>query len=108
VVAPAIFADAERYHGGGIAGLRPGEVPAILTEGETVLPRGAGGAATVVNVTVNNHTGAKVERTERRRADGGREITLDLRDENSRQIARGDHDVALQARYGLTPKASRR
>lgn len=43
VVDPAIFAAAPRYHQGGIAGLMPGEVPAILQEGERVIPRGAGG-----------------------------------------------------------------
>ncbi|RMD93360.1 MAG: hypothetical protein D6811_05140 [Alphaproteobacteria bacterium] len=36
-----VFAGAPRYHGGGIAGLRSDEVPAILQRGEVVLPRGA-------------------------------------------------------------------
>ena len=40
-VPPAVFAGAARYHGGGIAGLRPDEVPIIAQAGETVLPRGA-------------------------------------------------------------------
>lgn len=40
-VDPRVFAFAPRYHEGGIAGLRPDEVPAILQRGETVLPRGA-------------------------------------------------------------------
>jgi hypothetical protein len=31
------FANAQRYHVGGIAGLKPGEVPAILKQGEEVL-----------------------------------------------------------------------
>jgi lambda family phage tail tape measure protein len=34
-----IFAGAPRYHTGGIAGLQPGEIPAILQRGETVLPK---------------------------------------------------------------------
>ena len=38
-VPPAIFAGAERYHTGGIAGLRPDEVPIIAQRGETILPR---------------------------------------------------------------------
>lgn len=41
-VNPAVFAGAPRYHSGGVAGLRPGEVPAILQKGEIVLPKGAG------------------------------------------------------------------
>jgi phage-related minor tail protein len=34
---PAAFAGAPRYHGGGIAGLQPDEIPAILKRGEAVL-----------------------------------------------------------------------
>ena len=37
-----MFAGAPRYHEGGIAGLKPGEVPAILQKGEVVLPKGMG------------------------------------------------------------------
>lgn len=37
---PSTFAGAKRYHTGGIAGLQPGEIPAILQRGEVVLPRG--------------------------------------------------------------------
>jgi tape measure domain-containing protein len=40
-VHPGVFAGAPRYHSGGIAGLKPDEVPAILQKGEVVLPRGA-------------------------------------------------------------------
>lgn len=39
-VSPKTFAGAKRYHTGGVAGLQPGEVPAILQRGEVVLPRG--------------------------------------------------------------------
>lgn len=38
-VNPAIFRNAARYHSGGIAGIKPGEVPAILQKGEEVLTR---------------------------------------------------------------------
>lgn len=38
-VPSAMFANAVRYHTGGIAGLQPGEVPAILQRGEEVLTR---------------------------------------------------------------------
>jgi hypothetical protein len=34
-----VFAGAPRYHGGGIAGLKPDEVPAILQRGEEVVSR---------------------------------------------------------------------
>lgn len=39
-VLPQWFQNAARYHTGGIAGLRPNEIPAILEEGEEVLTRG--------------------------------------------------------------------
>jgi uncharacterized protein (TIGR02594 family) len=38
-VQPSWFAAATRYHGGGIVGLRPREIPAILERGEEVLTR---------------------------------------------------------------------
>jgi hypothetical protein len=38
-VSPLVFAGAMRYHGGGLAGLRPNEVPTILERGEEVLTR---------------------------------------------------------------------
>ena len=53
-VPPAVFAGAERYHGGGIAGLRPDEVPIIAQAGETVLPRGAQIAAPQVDIRFVN------------------------------------------------------
>ncbi|MCK8779090.1 phage tail length tape measure family protein [Rhizobium sp. NTR19] len=44
-VSPSVFAGAKRYHKGGVAGLMPGEVPAILQRGEVVIPRGAKAAS---------------------------------------------------------------
>lgn len=63
VVDPSLFASAARYHTGGIVGLRPNEIPAVLERGEEVLtrsdprhqlngggtPGGGGGGVTVVN-----------------------------------------------------------
>jgi len=55
-VSPSVFAGAQRYHSGGVAGLRPGEVPAILQKGEVVIPRGArpqnDNRATTINMPV--------------------------------------------------------
>lgn len=59
-VVPTWAANATRYHTGGIAGLRPDEVPTILQKGEEVLtaedPRHRlnGGAAPAVNVKLVN------------------------------------------------------
>ena len=36
---PLVFANAPRYHTGGIVGLQPNEVPAILQRGEEVLTK---------------------------------------------------------------------
>lgn len=56
-VSPSAFTGAKRYHKGGIAGLQPGEVPAILQRGEVVLPRGAkSGGSQDVHVTVGVST----------------------------------------------------
>lgn len=65
-VSPMWFANAARYHGGGVAGLKPGEVPAILEEGERIrtvdqeralqerLRSGGDGSASPLNVKVVN------------------------------------------------------
>lgn len=61
-VSPSVFAGAQRYHSGGVAGLRPGEVPAILQKGELVIPKspnmpkmgGSAPAAAAGNVTTYN------------------------------------------------------
>ena len=51
-----VFAGAPRYHSGGIAGLMPGEIPAILQRGEVVLPKDASRTSTPVNVVMNIST----------------------------------------------------
>jgi hypothetical protein len=63
-VSPLVFAGAARYHGGGIAGLRPNEVPAILESGvnaEEVLTaddprhvRNGGGRSASINQKIVN------------------------------------------------------
>lgn len=52
-VSPSVFSGAKRYHKGGIAGLMPGEVPAILQRGEVVIPRGGKTTAGRETITVN-------------------------------------------------------
>ncbi|MDD3182309.1 MAG: phage tail tape measure C-terminal domain-containing protein [Alphaproteobacteria bacterium] len=54
-----VFAGAPRYHSGGIAGLKPDEVPAILQRGEEVISkkdrsRRSSGVNLVMNVTTPN------------------------------------------------------
>jgi lambda family phage tail tape measure protein len=47
-----VYASAPRYHTGGVAGLKPGEIPAILERGETVIPKGTSMGSNV-NVVMN-------------------------------------------------------
>lgn len=55
---PLLFAGAPRYHSGGMVGLKPGEVPAILQTGEEVLsrrdPRNAANGGGGTNVRIIN------------------------------------------------------
>lgn len=102
-VPSAAFAGAPRYHSGGIAGLRPDEVPAILQRGERVLPVGAGGGGTVVNVIESPGQGGQV----RQRQENGQTITdvlVDrIRSVVSSDVTRGTGPIsdALSRSYGL-------
>ncbi|MDX0105480.1 hypothetical protein GOC33_05505 [Sinorhizobium meliloti] len=64
MVSPSTFAGAKRYHTGGVAGLMPGEVPAILQRGEVVLPRGTkaqgGGETITINLRADDSVIAEV------------------------------------------------
>ena len=81
-VSPSAFSGATRYHTGGIAGMRPDEVPTILQRGEEVLtkddPRhryngSSGGGGTTVNII--NESGGQVETQQRQ---NGNESIVDV------------------------------
>lgn len=86
MVSPSVFASARRMHDGGMAGLRSGEVPAILQRGEIVLPKdmvqGAGrvGPSITFNVQTPDVEGF-------RRSEG--QITAML----TRAVARGQRNM---------------
>lgn len=93
-----VFAGAPRYHAGGIAGLKPDEVPAILQRGERVIPKEAGqGGDGAVTVNITNHidaSGAYPESIEHikkalaeDRAGRKAEITAAVRDAKDRRLA---------------------
>jgi len=99
-VPSAAFANAQRYHNGGIAGLKPNEVPAILEKGEMVIPKSQvgqqGGAGIVVNIgpTTIDASGADPEAIRRLEAAmvadrqaRRREIVEVVRDAQARRIA---------------------
>lgn len=81
-VSPGMFAGAERYHNGGVAGLRAGEVPAILQKGEMVLPRGRGMGSGQSVMIVDQRTNAPpIERD-----DLGGMVRMVVRDEVGRHV----------------------
>lgn len=86
-VSAAIFANAKRYHSGGTV-LMPGEVPAILQRGETVLPRGSG--ATVVELRMSPDVEARVLR----RAEGS---SVRITEAGMRQVERRVPGLMLEA-----------
>jgi GH24 family phage-related lysozyme (muramidase) len=95
-VSPSTFSDAKRYHTGGIAGLQPGEVPAILQRGELVLPRGSkigsgsGGYAPTYNIDARGADQAAVARMERglqeRDRTESKRVSGRMHQQNSRKI----------------------
>lgn len=109
-VDPAIFAGAPRYH----SGLLPDEFPAILQEGETVIPKGgfkvapaqrAGGGVTV-NV-YNNSGNAQARTVQRPNAEGGMDVDVII-EEIDRRMAEGVSNgtsrtsAAIEQVYGNT------
>lgn len=78
----SMFANAPRYHNGGVVGLKPNEVPAVLLKGERVLPPGADvGGSPTFNLMVYNQTGEQTETTQnvRQNDSGGYDIELFIR-----------------------------
>lgn len=102
------FIGAPRYHTGGLAGLMPGEVPAILKAGEEVLtandPRHVanGGAGVTVNVYEAPGTKATVQQN-------GNQISVIIQqvsDYIADQTQRGGGLApVMEGRYGLNPAA---
>lgn len=106
-VPAALFAGAPRLHGGGVIG--PGEVPAILQRGETVLPRGVAPGGPV-RVNIINQTGVAFQgRAQERQERGERVIDVIIEQVTGlmgRDIARGAGIApVLERRYGLNPAA---
>ena len=110
------FADARRFHGGGMVG---NEVPIIARRGEGVFTQEqmralapASGERPVVNVAVNvRNAAAGTEATADWRRDGNGNLVLDIMIEQvegriARNVGRGEGIApTLERRYGLNPAA---
>jgi GH24 family phage-related lysozyme (muramidase)/uncharacterized protein with PIN domain len=100
------WAGATRYHSGGIAGLRPGEVPAILEKGEVVLPNsgvlsapGGGGSN---DLTVNIHNAPEGEH-QVRQSDDGRTLDILIERKAIAAVTGPKGQQAMRNTFGIRP-----
>jgi TP901 family phage tail tape measure protein len=77
MVPVSVFSGAQRFHNGGIAGLRSNEVPIIAERGERILPEGASGMPGII-VNINNQTGKQMDASRQDVSFNGREFVVDV------------------------------
>lgn len=101
----SIFANAPRYHNGGVVGLKPNEVPAVLLKGERVLPPGASvGGSPTINLMVYNQTGEQTETTQnvRQNDSGGYDVELFIRKVMMNDLSNnGPFTQGMASNFGL-------
>lgn len=100
--APAsLFINAPRFH----TGLMPGEFPAILEKGETVLPKGMalGGGGGVRIFDQRGSQAPDLEVGEGRDAMGQRTTDIFIKDSVNRTAASGGFNKTFGSKYGLSP-----
>ncbi|EBA18403.1 hypothetical protein RSK20926_11809 [Roseobacter sp. SK209-2-6] len=111
--APSTWAGAPRYHQGGIAGLRPGEVPAILEVGEPVLPKDykmralgsrAVGAGERANLSVVIHNAPEGQHQVQQSQDG-RTLEIHLERVALNAVAGPKGKQMMKSTYGIKPPA---
>lgn len=91
-VPASLFANAPRYHSGGVVGLKPDEVPAILQTGEEVLTRSDprnrmnGGATGGANVQIVNAIDAESVVAAGLQGSAGRQIITNIIQANKSQF----------------------
>lgn len=97
---------ATRYHSGGIAGLRPDEVPAILEKGEVVLPNSGvlsvprGGGSN--DLTVNIHNAPEGEH-QVRQSDNGRTLDILIERKAIAAVTGPKGQQAMRNTFGIRP-----
>lgn len=100
----SMFANAPRYHNGGVAGLKPNEVPAVLLRGERVLPPGATTDASNINIVINNTASDTVETTATTvtNENGQVQIEMEVRKIMMNDVSRnGPFTRSIAAAHGL-------
>lgn len=101
-VDPAVFANAPRFHSGGLVG---GEVPVIAKQGEVIgwpdQMREAFGSEVVVQVIDQRSGGARPEVFSERGPNGKQMVRVLIRDEVNRGIAQGAFDNAMGGAFGI-------
>jgi len=113
----SLFANAPRYHNGGLAG---DEMAAVVLRGEEILTRrdprhrdnaangnspGSAAQPVVNNFTVENHTGSEVRQQETRNSSGGVDIVAVIGNAAASELGRRGSPMAksMQQTYGATP-----
>ena len=89
-ISPLWFLNAARYHSGGIAGLKPDEVPTILQRGEQVIPKnqvtGAGTQQPAQSIKIVNAIDSASVVEEGMRNSGGQKAIMNFFRANKSQI----------------------
>ncbi len=120
-----VWDNAPRYHGGGIAGLRPKEVPAILERGERILTEGhsqsverlisalankAGGNSGNVRVNIidqrrggdgNGDAAGGVDQSRQQNNNGDEIINITIIDAVKSAFGTGEFDNSLNQNFGM-------
>lgn len=103
-VPAALFTGAPRYHRGGMVGLAPDEVPAILQRGERVLSRkevAQGNEVKIIIQNIDQGGSAKIESEQSRGPNGEIIIRNMIRAEMQAAIGSGAMDRTMANAYGL-------
>lgn len=105
---PSTWTGAKRYHSGGIAGLRPGEVPAILEKGEIVLPNNGMLSARAPKepggMIVNIHNAPEGDHKVQR-SDDGRTLDIMIEEKAINAVTGPKGRRAMGETFGLRPRA---
>jgi hypothetical protein len=92
-VHPGVFSGAPRMHSGGVAGIKPGEVPAILQRGEVVIPRGVKQASNQKPVIIIDQR-KNAPQVERQTSSDG-SLRILIKDQVNSMLGTGELDTGM-------------